>query len=46
MIAEKELLFVDQRKLTPSPDDCKNDTAEFRPPISGVPGGVGGFVVF
>ena len=34
MIAEKKLLFVARRKLTLSPDDCKNDTAAFRPSLS------------
>ena len=46
MILGKKLFFVALRKLTPSPDDCKNDTAESRPPVPGDPGGVGGCVVF
>ena len=46
MITGKKLLLVSQRKLTLSPDNCKNDTAELHPTVPGVPGGVGGFVVF
>ena len=33
MIAGKKLLFVARRKLTLFPDNCKNDTAEFRSPF-------------
>ena len=46
MITGKKLLFVSRRKLAPSPEDCKNNTAEFCPPVPGVPGRVGGLVVF
>ena len=46
MIAGKKLLLVARSKLTPSPGDCKNNTAEFRPPVPGDPGGVGGCVLF
>ena len=49
MIAGEKLLFVARRKLTLSPDDCKNDVAEFLPPAPGDPGAltgeVGGCVV-
>ena len=46
MVAGKKLLFVTRRKITPSPGDFKNDTAEFLPPVPGVPFGVGGFFIF
>ena len=46
MIVGKKLLFAVRRKLTPSPEKFKKGTEELSPPVPGVPGGVGGFVVF
>ena len=46
MNAGKKMLLVARKKLTPSPDNCKNNTAEFRPPVPGDPGRVVGCIAF